>query len=313
MHELRTKRVSCNSRCPCTACIIIYHIATYDDSSWAKFRKESQSFFLVECTARLCSQYSSSTVNCFSRGTTQTWYLLFARFFYLNICLLDLTIYHKNLLRSGMISVSKLCCPVCWELLAILNEDKPLSLRGCHPMIYAVELPKWLPSEIVDEMNERFQNYLQQELDIMVRGAANSEQGVFQQNPSRHTTHESQTLVNIPLNWRTTTSTRSRPPAGHAFHVQLFFWDFLFTIKPLESTSIKFLFLPIPRPGAVHWQLDLDSELQVVRLGVVQVQVQVQVYSRSLPRPLSSCLHLPFFVHAVVMGKWFIFVVDVIT
>jgi hypothetical protein len=69
------------------------------------------------------------------------------------------------------VSVSELCCPVCWELLTILTEETPLALRGCHSMIYPVELPKWLPSEVVDEMNERFQNHLRQEIEIMLQGA----------------------------------------------------------------------------------------------------------------------------------------------
>lgn len=76
-----------------------------------------------------------------------------------------------------------------------MSEDKPLSLRGHHPTIYAVELPKWLPSEIVDKMNERFQNYLRQEMDIMVQGAADSEQAVIRRN--RHATHESESNISV--------------------------------------------------------------------------------------------------------------------
>ena len=70
-----------------------------------------------------------------------------------------------------MISVSKLCCPVCWELLALLGDEKPLSLRGSHSTIYPVELPKWLPPEIVDKMDKRFLNHLREEIEIMLNGA----------------------------------------------------------------------------------------------------------------------------------------------
>lgn len=108
--------------------------------------------------------------------------------------LLDLTIYHKKLLQSGMISASKLCCPVCWELLEILRKDSenalPLLLRGHHSTIYPVELPKWLPDEIVVEMNERFQKHLRQEIEIMLLGAE-------QRARSRHVTHESESNISV--------------------------------------------------------------------------------------------------------------------
>lgn len=115
-------------------------------------------------------------------------------FLHILYCLPDLIIYHKKLLQSGMISVSKLCCPVCWELLAILGKENPLLLRGRHSTIYAVELPKWLPSEIVDEMNERFQIYLRREIKIMLDGA--KQKADFQVR-HRHTTHESESNISV--------------------------------------------------------------------------------------------------------------------
>lgn len=67
--------------------------------------------------------------------------------------------------------MSRLCCPVCWELLGILSEDKfRLSYPGCHSIIYPVQLPEWLPSSIVEKLTEQFQIRLRCELDIMVRG-----------------------------------------------------------------------------------------------------------------------------------------------
>lgn len=98
----------------------------------------------------------------------------------------------QKLLRSGMISVSKLCCPVCWELLSMLNEENPLKLRGHHSTIYPVELPQWLPSQIVDKMNALFQNHLRQEIEIMLQGA---EEGATKRN--RHVTHESESNISV--------------------------------------------------------------------------------------------------------------------
>ena len=68
-------------------------------------------------------------------------------------CLLNLTFYYKTLLYSGRISVSKLCCPVCWELLVLLGSEIPLSesFRGSHSTIHPVELPEWLPYKIKEE------------------------------------------------------------------------------------------------------------------------------------------------------------------
>jgi hypothetical protein len=93
-----------------------------------------------------------------------------------------------------MISVSKLCCPVCWELLELLGRDQPISLRGRHSTIYPVELPKWLPPEIVDKMNERFQRHLGQEIRIMLKGAQQLE-GVTTRN--RHVSHESESNISV--------------------------------------------------------------------------------------------------------------------
>jgi hypothetical protein len=91
--------------------------------------------------------------------------------------------------------VSKLCCPVCWELLGILNEDEPrLSFRGCHSIVYPVELPKWLPSQIVDNLTERFQVHLRKELDFMVREFERDEAVMRKKN---HASHESESSISV--------------------------------------------------------------------------------------------------------------------
>jgi hypothetical protein len=78
---------------------------------------------------------------------------------------------------------------VCWELLQILNEDEPrLSFTGCHPIIYPVELPKWLPSPIVDKMTKQFQAHLGHELEVMVQGVGRRK---------HHTSHESESNISV--------------------------------------------------------------------------------------------------------------------
>lgn len=61
--------------------------------------------------------------------------------------------------------MSKLCCPVCWELLAVLRGDEnKYSVRGCHATPYAVDLPAWLPANVLQEMIDRFRVHLRDEL-----------------------------------------------------------------------------------------------------------------------------------------------------
>lgn len=100
-----------------------------------------------------------------------------------------------------MISVSKLCCPVCWTILGILNEDEPLlSFPGCHSTIYPVELPTWLPSHIEDEITKRFRELLRRELEIMVRGDEERKRGE-EERKRRHTrghaSHESESNISV--------------------------------------------------------------------------------------------------------------------
>lgn len=57
------------------------------------------------------------------------------------------------------ISVSKFCCPVCWELLNALNEtsDKvQFVVRAHHSNLYPVCLPPWLPDAALEKMIQRF-------------------------------------------------------------------------------------------------------------------------------------------------------------
>ncbi|KAF8336794.1 hypothetical protein F5887DRAFT_985724 [Amanita rubescens] len=77
-------------------------------------------------------------------------------------------------LNSSMVAVPKPCCPVCWELIALLrsisvtkgtDDSSPrLAIRGSHPQIYPLVLPPWISDEIRGRMNLKFRSYLGAEL-----------------------------------------------------------------------------------------------------------------------------------------------------
>ena len=51
----------------------------------------------------------------------------------------------------SMIAVSKFC-PVCWELLKIMGSEDTFHVEGYHKTLFQVELPDWLPEEIVGSL-----------------------------------------------------------------------------------------------------------------------------------------------------------------
>jgi hypothetical protein len=53
-------------------------------------------------------------------------------------------------LDSSKVSVSKLCCPVCWELFHILNMEN--AVCGCHPTVTPIVLPETLPEHVSEKM-----------------------------------------------------------------------------------------------------------------------------------------------------------------
>jgi hypothetical protein len=61
-----------------------------------------------------------------------------------------------------MVSVSKLCCPVCWELFKALKLGT--HIRGCHPTVTPLALPETLSPEISREMVARCQALLASQL-----------------------------------------------------------------------------------------------------------------------------------------------------
>jgi len=66
--------------------------------------------------------------------------------------------------------VSKLCCPGCWRLFRILSESDPSTLftvRGYHSVPYPVEVPAWLPEEVLSKLIKFFQPILVNLLNSM--------------------------------------------------------------------------------------------------------------------------------------------------
>jgi hypothetical protein len=65
--------------------------------------------------------------------------------------------------------VSKRCCPVCSELLNILRDTKhPFRVRGRHPTVFPVDLPPWLPRDVLLQMIARFRCFLLDEIKTMM-------------------------------------------------------------------------------------------------------------------------------------------------
>jgi hypothetical protein len=65
--------------------------------------------------------------------------------------------------------VSKLCCPVCWDLLRFMRgHRKTLQVRGRHPIISPVELPPWIPKPLLILMVQVYAGYLNEQLRFMV-------------------------------------------------------------------------------------------------------------------------------------------------
>ena len=65
-----------------------------------------------------------------------------------------------------MISVSKLCCPVCWELFKVL--DLNIKIRGCHPTVSPLALPDTFSPEILKEMVKSLRTQLASQLRHLV-------------------------------------------------------------------------------------------------------------------------------------------------
>lgn len=75
--------------------------------------------------------------------------------------------------RPVEIGVSKLCCPICKDLLLLLGGQTmdgkgPFNIKGFHSIITSAELPLWLPEETLSKMLERFSQRLLVELRVAI-------------------------------------------------------------------------------------------------------------------------------------------------
>jgi hypothetical protein len=75
----------------------------------------------------------------------------------------------KQNFDNSVISVSKPCCPVCWELIKLLRNNKSTNfhLDGHHKTLSQVELPAWLPVQIVEKLTARFEDILLTQIEIL--------------------------------------------------------------------------------------------------------------------------------------------------
>jgi hypothetical protein len=75
----------------------------------------------------------------------------------------------KQNFDNSVITVSELCCPVCWELIKILRNNNEFHLDGHHETLFQVELPEWLPLEIVVKLTARFEEILLEQIETLTQ------------------------------------------------------------------------------------------------------------------------------------------------
>jgi len=78
--------------------------------------------------------------------------------------------------NMSALSVSKLCCPVCLHLLEFLRKQpSDFVTRGDHSTVYHVELPPWLPDDILTQMLQKYETLLLKQLELMMNSPATSQ------------------------------------------------------------------------------------------------------------------------------------------
>jgi hypothetical protein len=66
-----------------------------------------------------------------------------------------------------MISVSKLCCPVCWELFKALKSE--IKISGCHSTVSPLALPETLSAAISSDITTSLRSQLSSQLTHLLR------------------------------------------------------------------------------------------------------------------------------------------------
>jgi len=70
---------------------------------------------------------------------------------------------------SSSFAVSKLCCPVCSELFNLLRDGSDtFHIDGHHHTLFQVELPIWLPLDLVVKLTAKFEKILGNQLRYMM-------------------------------------------------------------------------------------------------------------------------------------------------
>ena len=65
--------------------------------------------------------------------------------------------------------MSKLSYPACWEFFDVLRDHpSEFHLCGHHPTISPVDLPPWVPADVLKQMVEWFRAFLYDELNTMM-------------------------------------------------------------------------------------------------------------------------------------------------
>ena len=70
---------------------------------------------------------------------------------------------------NNSFAVSKLCCPVCSELFNLYRDGSDaFHIDGHHHTLFQVELPIWLPLDIVVKLTAKFEKILGNQLRYMM-------------------------------------------------------------------------------------------------------------------------------------------------
>lgn len=70
---------------------------------------------------------------------------------------------------NNSFAVSKLCCPVCSELFNLFRDGSDaFHIDGHHHTLFQVELPIWLPLDIVVKLTAKFEKILGNQLRYLM-------------------------------------------------------------------------------------------------------------------------------------------------
>lgn len=116
-----------------------------------------------------------------------------------------------------LISVSKLCCPVCWDTLELLRGDSgKFKVRGHHAVLSPVQLPFWTSNHMMKKMVRLYEERLIEQIKILMssedgwRSRANS----LQSNAGLSTDGSNETSGPAVRGWPKGETENSSKPSG---------------------------------------------------------------------------------------------------